>query len=212
MLLQLPIDLRPSILSSILITGGSASLPGFIPRFRISLLRSLLPLPQSSDDTPVSLSPLNSQASRKEQALLWKKRTQEPYRELYGLVNKMAILNDPAPVDGEVDGGKGGKAPRWIPGLMTWVGGSLAGVLRTGGPELTREAYDTILSTSLARGDAYRQELKEAYHDVAASVGINVEELKAGEAVRDGRGLGRRRGWKDGKGVVDDWSKAVKAG
>lgn len=75
-----------------------------------------------------------------------------------------------------------------------------------------REAYDTILSTSLARGDAYRQELKEAYHDVAASVGINVEELKAGEAVRDGRGLGRRRGWKDGKGVVDDWSKAVKAG
>lgn len=123
MLLQLPIDLRPSILSSILITGGSASLPGFIPRFRISLLRSLLPLPQSSDDTPVSLSPLNTQASRKEQALLWKKRTQEPY----GLVDKMAILNDPAPVDGEVDGGKGGKAPRWIPGLMTWVGGSLAG-------------------------------------------------------------------------------------
>ena len=85
-------------------------------------------------------------------------------------------------------------------------------VLRTGGPELTREAYDTILSTSLARGDAYSKELKEAYHDVAASVGINVEELKAGEAVRDGRGLGRRRGWKDGKGVVDDWSKAVKAG
>ncbi|OWZ68405.1 hypothetical protein AYX15_00819 [Cryptococcus neoformans] len=211
-ILKLPIDLRPSILSSILITGGSASLPGFIPRFRISLLRSLLPLPQSSDDTPVSLSPLNTQASRKEQALLWKKRTQEPYRELYGLVNKMAILNDPAPVDGEVDGGKGGKAPRWIPGLMTWVGGSLAGALRTGGPELTRETYDTILSTSLARGDAYRQELKEAYHDVAASVGINVEELKAGEAVRDGRGLGRRRGWKDGKGVVGDWSKAVKAG
>lgn len=85
-------------------------------------------------------------------------------------------------------------------------------MLRTGGPELTRETYDTLLATSLARGDAYRQELEEAYHDVAASIGINVEEQKAGEAVRDGRGLGRRRGWKDGRGVVGDWSRAVKAG
>ncbi|ADV22349.1 hypothetical protein I305_02804 [Cryptococcus gattii E566] len=211
-ILKLPVDLRPSLISSILITGGSASLPGFIPRLRVSLLRSLLAPPQPFDDTPVPPSPLNTPASRKEQASLWKRRTQEPYRELYGLVDKVGILNDPAPVDGEVDGGNGGNAPRWVPGLMTWVGGSLAGVLRTGGPELTRETYDTLLATSLARGDAYRQELEDAYHDVAASIGINVEELKTGEAVRDGRGLGRRRGWKDGRDVVGDWSRAVKAG
>lgn len=59
----------------------------------------------------------------------WRKKSQEPYREIYGLVNHIAILNDPAPLDGDgaSSGGDAGKAPRWIPSLLAWVGGSLAG-------------------------------------------------------------------------------------
>ncbi|WVQ75050.1 hypothetical protein IAR50_004659 [Cryptococcus sp. DSM 104548] len=208
--LKLPVDLRPELISTMLVVGGTASLPNFIPRLRISLLQSLLPPPSlPSDESPPSPSPIGTLASKLADAKVWRQRNLEPYREIYGLVDKVAILNDPAPVDGD-GSGKGGKTPRWVPSLMTWVGGSLAGSLRTGGPEMTRETYDTLIATSLARGEVYRVELEEAYASVAASVGASVEDLRVGEAVKDARGLGRRRGWRDGKGVIEDWSQTVK--
>lgn len=52
----------------------------------------------------------------------------DPYKEIYGLMGKIAILNDPAPLDGDGAGGENaGKAPRWVPSLLNWVGGSIAG-------------------------------------------------------------------------------------
>ncbi|ODO00748.1 hypothetical protein L198_03075 [Cryptococcus wingfieldii CBS 7118] len=209
-ILKLPVDLRPELISTILLVGGTSSLPNFIPRLRISLLQNLLPAPSlSSDEPPPPPSPIGTLARKLEDAKLWRHRKSQPYQEIYGLFDKVAILNDPAPVDG-AGNGKGGRAPRWVPSLMTWVGGSLAGSLRTGGPEMTRETYDTLLSTSLARGEVYREELEEAYASVAASVGASVEDLRVGEAVKDARGLGRRRGWRYGKGVIEDWSQTVK--
>jgi hypothetical protein len=98
------------MISTILVVGGTAFLPGFIPRLRDTIIDALLPKTsiQGACDT-LSL-------------VQWKKRNLEPYRELYGLHNKLAIINDPKPIDG-----RSGSAPRWTPGLMSWVGGSLAG-------------------------------------------------------------------------------------
>ena len=95
------------MMSNILVVGGTTSLPNFIPRLRDSIIDAL----QSNSTSRDTLS-----------LAQWKKRNLEPYRGLYGLANKLAIMNDPKPVDG-----RGGTAPRWTPGLMSWVGGSLAG-------------------------------------------------------------------------------------
>jgi actin-related protein 10 len=129
---QLPVDLRLAMVSTLLVVGGTPSLPGFIPRLRTSLLYSLHPQSTSSaavDDVPPP--PLHTLGARREETKAWRKRHQEPYKELYPLASKLAILNDPCPLDtadGAVPGGsQGGSAPRWKCGLMAWVGGSLAG-------------------------------------------------------------------------------------
>jgi len=95
------------MISTILVVGGTSSLSNCIPRLRDNISDALRP--KSAMQGTLSL-------------VQWKKRNEEPYRELYGLSNKFAIINDPKPVDG-----RGGTAPRWTPGLMSWVGGSLAG-------------------------------------------------------------------------------------
>jgi actin-related protein 10 len=107
--LQLPVDVRPAMISNILVTGGTPSLPGFIPRLRNTLAESLDQNHKAHTQDRLSLA-------------AWKARNAEPYRELYGLSSKLAIINDPAPVDSI-----SGTAPRWTPSLMSWVGGSLAG-------------------------------------------------------------------------------------
>jgi len=61
---QLPIDLRKPLASSILLVGGTASMPGFFPRFRASLLaqleRSHPPSPPPSPPLPSSSSSTSS--------------------------------------------------------------------------------------------------------------------------------------------------------
>ncbi|WWC65654.1 uncharacterized protein I303_108275 [Kwoniella dejecticola CBS 10117] len=210
-ILKLPIDLRPTLISSMLIVGGTASLPGFIPRLRISLLQHLLP-PPSNASSEQPKSPLNTIQSRKEETTMWRKKGHEPYKEIYGLASKVAIINDPAPLDGE-GGNKGGKAPRWTPGLMSWVGGSLAGALKTSSAELTRETYDTNVSLSINRGENYKEELEISEIDLSTSVGVNIDDLKVGQAVRyqidedDDFRIVRKRGWKDSAGL-SDWSRS----
>ncbi|KAK8849491.1 hypothetical protein IAR55_004825 [Kwoniella newhampshirensis] len=208
-LLKLPIDLRTSLASSILITGGTASLPGLIPRLRIALLQRLLPRPRDMTSSP-PVSVIDSPAYRAKETKQWRKRSLEPYKDLYGLTEEIAILNDPAPLEG-ADGSKGGKAPRWVPSLLSWVGGSLAGSLKTSSPELLRETYDTLMATSISRGEAYRDELEASAVEIAASVGVSVDELRTGEALNDESGLGRRRGWREGGvAVVGDWSRVIR--
>lgn len=112
-----------------LITGGTASLPWLIPRLRIALKSALLPPPTPNLGPRVECAPLHTPAYRKEETIQWRQSTKEPYHEIYGLVNHVAILNDPAPLDGDgaSPSGNAGKAPRWVPSLLAWVGGSLAG-------------------------------------------------------------------------------------
>jgi actin-related protein 10 len=77
--------------------------------------------------------------------------------------------------------------------------------LKTGAPEIIREDYDTQYSESVSRGDHYRTSLEEASAEaeVAAAVGISVDELQPGMALL---GTGRRRGWRDGV-TVADWAR-----
>lgn len=103
------------MISSILVTGGIAALPGFIPRVRNELL-CRIPAERMALNFADPLAEVSS----------WRQRSKEPYAELHGLAKRLAIINDPAPLDGAASA-SGGTAPRWAPPLVAWVGGSLAG-------------------------------------------------------------------------------------
>ncbi|CAD6588985.1 MAG: hypothetical protein TREMPRED_005228 [Tremellales sp. Tagirdzhanova-0007] len=200
-LLKLPIDLRVPLATSILVTGGTASLPGFASRLRASLLRLISAPPIAAADATAPISP---QAARLTETTAFRRRHKEPYKALYGLADKLAILNDPAPLDGD-GSSAGGKAPKWTPGLLSWVGGSLAGALKTGGPELLREEYDALCADALARADANRTLLDEAEAEIAALVGLDLDELLPGMAL-DGLSAKRKRGYHEGP-ILADWTR-----
>jgi actin-related protein 10 len=122
-LLKVPLDLRKTMVSSILITGGTAMLPGFIPRLHAELLRATAPLNISSTRS---------------------RPTYDRYASLRPLVPHFAILNNPSPVPSSSARANvnAGKAPAFTPATMAWVGGSLAGALKTGGVEVAREKWD----------------------------------------------------------------------
>ncbi|ORX37906.1 actin-domain-containing protein [Kockovaella imperatae] len=219
-ILKLPVDLRPLLISTILVAGGTSSLSGLIQRLRISLLSLLRPPPDSSRtdnmevDQPVNPLRLDSIAgteSPKVDSIRGRRRNLEPYSSLYPLASKLAILNDPSPMEGEGALKNAGVAPKWTPGLLSWVGASLAGVLKTSGPAMLLEDYETRLSTSASRGQVYRQELEETRAELAASFGLSLDELRPGEAVndvkRENEYLRRKRGWRDS--VIDDWTRGV---
>ena len=135
---QLPIDLRDVLVSTLLIVGGTAALPGFIPRLRASLLQLLSPPDRSTssnsnaqsmniDSGPLAPAPLRTPESRRVEEQLWRTKKDHPFGSLYPLASKLAILNDPTPLDGDGALKNAGVAPKWTPNLMTWVGGSLAG-------------------------------------------------------------------------------------
>ena len=100
--------------ASILVSGGTSMLPGFIPRLHAEILRSTAPPPS------------------RQQTGLEKKLLLPPY-DKYGplrpLVPYFAILNNPSPppMTSERAGANAGKAPAFSPASLAWVGGSLAG-------------------------------------------------------------------------------------
>ncbi|KDR78976.1 hypothetical protein GALMADRAFT_63892 [Galerina marginata CBS 339.88] len=129
-LLKVPCDLRKTLASSILVTGGTAMLPGFIPRLQAEIVRALTaPNPPSKEQTRSD-------------------RTTPPPYDRYGplrpLLPFLAILNNPSPPPAvsERAGANAGKAPAFSPATLAWVGGSLAGSLKTGGVEIAREKWD----------------------------------------------------------------------
>ncbi|KAG6891366.1 hypothetical protein C0992_008077 [Termitomyces sp. T32_za158] len=82
-LLKVPLDLRKAIASSILVSGGTAMLPGFIPRLHAEIIRSLSP-PSGSSRQPTRFDrPSPPQYDR--------------YASLRPLIPYFAILNNPSP-------------------------------------------------------------------------------------------------------------------
>ncbi|KAI6039887.1 actin-domain-containing protein [Pisolithus marmoratus] len=135
-LLKVPLDLRTTMASSILVTGGTAMLPGFIPRLHAELLRAIAPPgpPRQSSRRGRPAPP-----------------PYDRYAELRPLIPHFAILNNPSPQVSASSSTRAkanaGKAPAYSPALMAWVGGSLAGALKTGGMEITREKWDEAFSS-----------------------------------------------------------------
>ncbi|KAI0925654.1 hypothetical protein AcV5_008332 [Taiwanofungus camphoratus] len=128
-LLKVPVDLRKTLASTILVVGGTPMLPGFIPRLHSELLRAIS-VPSSSHPP--------SRAGKPRPA------PYERYASLCPLLPYFAILNNPSPPPATSTSGSpnAGKAPAFTPATMAWVGGSLAGALKTGGVEVPREKWD----------------------------------------------------------------------
>ncbi|KAF9524875.1 actin-like ATPase domain-containing protein [Crepidotus variabilis] len=132
-LLKVPRDLRKTMASSLLLTGGTAMLPGFIPRLQEEIIRAL-------STPPPSPSKQLSNSSRSPPP------PYDKYSALRPLLPYIAILNNPNPPisTSERAQANAGKAPAFAPALMAWVGGSLAGALKTGGAEVAREKWDEM--------------------------------------------------------------------
>ena len=116
--------------SSILVSGGTAMLPGFIPRLHAEIIRAAAPPPQSPSKRPDKPTPPQY----------------DKYASLRPLLPYFAILNNPNPPlpNSERAKANAGKAPAFSPATLAWVGGSLAGSLKTGGVEVARERWDEI--------------------------------------------------------------------
>ncbi|KAJ6507969.1 fungal-specific actin related protein [Mycena vitilis] len=129
-LLKVPVDLRKTLASSILVVGGTSMLPGFIPRLQHELVRAVGPPP----------APTRHSSRADKQPL----PPYDPYATLRPLLPYFTILNNPSPPAGTTARAvaNAGKAPAFSPATMAWVGGSLAGSLKTGGVEVNREQWD----------------------------------------------------------------------
>ncbi|KAJ7261803.1 fungal-specific actin related protein [Mycena haematopus] len=132
-LLKVPVDLRKTLASSILVVGGTSMLPGFIPRLQQELVRAVGPPPTPSRPS--------TRPDRPDRPPL---PPYDPYASLRPLLPYFAILNNPTPPAATTARAvaNAGKAPAFSPATMAWVGGSLAGSLKTGGTEVNREQWD----------------------------------------------------------------------
>ncbi|KDQ16509.1 hypothetical protein BOTBODRAFT_30843 [Botryobasidium botryosum FD-172 SS1] len=120
-LLKVPVDLRKDFVSSILVVGGTAMLPGFIPRF----------------------SPFSIRRPRYD--------PYAPLRPLAPFISILNNPVPPLTASSTLAGANAGKAPAFAPAILPWVGGSLAGTLtvKTGGEEILRERWGEVLEESL---------------------------------------------------------------
>lgn len=165
-LLKLPIDLRPIMISRMLVTGGGGMLPGFIPRLRIAILQSLM-TSQDEEDLPTPPPPTVTAAASttdraprrrrrktkprpstdyekyviRREAIVCRRKHNAPYLRLVGLAGSVAILNDTHPLPDADGPDLAGSAPAFAPSLMPWIGASIAGSLQVGGEEITLEQY-----------------------------------------------------------------------
>ncbi|GBE87900.1 hypothetical protein SCP_1201250 [Sparassis crispa] len=131
-LLKVPVDLRKTLASTIVVVGGTPMLPGFIPRLHAELAHAIM----SSSSAPSSRPP--SRPGKQRPA------PYDRYAALRPLLPYFAILNNPLPqppASGSASA-NAGRAPAFTPATMAWVGGSLAGALKTGGVEVPREKWD----------------------------------------------------------------------
>ena len=101
--------------SSILVSGGTAMLPGFIPRLHDEIVRAIA--------TPPAQAMHQTRPDRPNPP------PYDKYGPLRPLLPFFAILNNPSPpaVMSERAAANAGQAPAFAPACLAWVGGSLAG-------------------------------------------------------------------------------------
>jgi actin-related protein 10 len=110
----MPVDLRRLMASSIVVAGGTAMLPGFIPRLHAELLKAMEVPPPTRPPT------------RGRHAV----PSYDRYAALRPLMPHFSILNNPSPPAPEHSGvAQAGRTPAFSPASLAWVGGSLAGLV-----------------------------------------------------------------------------------
>jgi len=183
--MQLPLDLRRPLAASILVTGGTAMLPGLFPRLRHELLATLGSAhPPSPPPTPPLAEPTSDAATPPPgtlmhaalKARLHAFRRTPRFAPLAPLALHVVLANDPSRTGG------GGRGTAFAPALAAWVGGSLVGALKTGGEEVARERWEEM------RAEARGREEAEA-------------EMEEDEGEVSGRGMG-----------LPDWTELGKRG
>ncbi|PPQ69011.1 hypothetical protein CVT24_000086 [Panaeolus cyanescens] len=229
-LLKVPRDLRKTMASSILVTGGTAMLPGLIPRLYAEIIRTVQQPPLShpvtrttnpSDPPPPltptatstfpdrSTTPPTPPAHKKQRVAL---PPYDKYAPLRPLLPYFAILNNPSPPSvpkSERAAANAGKAPAFNPSVMGWVGGSLAGALKTGASEISREKWDEEVLAQQQREDEEEEEGQEAMNvDPASSPGrLTVDMLRMRQQkVRDNTVLVSELAR---SAILPDWTRGV---
>ncbi|KAG9049142.1 hypothetical protein FS837_011061 [Tulasnella sp. UAMH 9824] len=183
-LLKVPVDLRKTLASSILVVGGTAMLPGFIQRLQAEIIKTLesqphpstsilfprrggqsTPTPSASgaNTPPDAVTPTAVRFQHRQTRIPSPRRAYDPYASLRSIGPHIAILNNPSVTNmaGHASPqalANAGKAPAFAPALMPWVGGSLAGALKISSEEVIRERWDEAYEIDQ---DAQRQELED---------------------------------------------------
>lgn len=141
-------------------------LPGFILRLRSELLYSLskssLSIPPDSPPLAISRVKLQSLAQKRLSIRLHHLRTAPHFSPLVSLIPHLRILNS---VVSTTSPSTLSSSTSFAPALLSWIGGSLAGALRTGGEEITRERWEE--SEQTGSGARLIRDWSERRHEVA---------------------------------------------
>jgi actin-related protein 10 len=134
-------------------------MPGFIPRLRLELLRALARVAPTAKTTEL---PMTSR-SRRHRPRRPRATFATRFSALSPLLPHLAILNDTCSFvtpDGPPLPANAGCALPFSPALLGWIGGSLAGALKTGGVEVLRDRWDEagILQGDGENGDGSEDE------------------------------------------------------
>lgn len=210
---QLPIDLRAPMASNILVTGGTSMLPGFIPRLRASLLAALDVVPSdnasrepsSSSSSIPSSPPADLSSPRRHSPQTSRSKSKHPYFLLLPLRYSIALLNDPTPPrsfsSAKPFQTQGGTAPAFAPSLLPWIGGSLAGALRSSGrAEVARDQWDEARERRVGRE---RRRVKVERRKKREGEGKGEEEEEKEEEEEDDE----ERWARGGVEVLGDWTR-----
>ncbi|KNF05563.1 hypothetical protein PSTG_01373 [Puccinia striiformis f. sp. tritici PST-78] len=151
-LLKLPIDLRKPIAQNLIVSGGGAMLPGFVPRLKSELISILeeFQVPQSSmtSHSPSSFKKMNKQ----EELGRWLS-SRRKFSPLHPLIEDLDILNhfdsSSSPKTPTRAGIRKSRPAQFQMNLLAWIGGSLSGSMKIGGQEVIRERWESVVESSL---------------------------------------------------------------
>ncbi|SNX83717.1 related to ACT1 - Actin [Melanopsichium pennsylvanicum] len=152
---KLPIDLRRTMCENVLVSGGTAMLPGLINRFRTQLQEAVEKAEQPGGLLSIDKHVVGSHQGQAQIGSQGKRNEEQGKGKRIGkgLHSSIAVLNDPWPEVSSMKQGKdekgGGSAPAFGANLLAWMGGSLVGALKTRSLNaISREAYDEATKTA----------------------------------------------------------------
>lgn len=160
---RLPIDLRRVMCENVLVSGGTAMLPGFANRFRTQLAAAVERAERSGGELSIDRHLRQVKGAKVEEA-----REEKVGSKLH---DSIAVLNDPWPDMANAKSKEGGTAPAFAANLLPWMGASLAGALKTTSLDaISREEYDEANKTLHGGDEAVEGEVaREKKEDKASA-------------------------------------------